>query len=272
MHLLSAHITNFRRFADLTIKEIPKTAKLVVLAGPNGSGKSSFFDALLLRYRLDSHFGWNGDQKYYNRQHSETATWDKRITVETDCGNTLNRGNVYVRTAYRNDPDFQTTGLTRQENILDNPPLHRMIEADATVSVNYQRLASQAMEDVFQKESPTTTIGQFRENLIGKIGVSLNRLFLDLNLISVGNPVDHGTFEFSKGMSKKFEYKNLSAGEKAAFDLILDLVVKRDSYNNAIYCIDEPETHMNTRLQAALLKELVELIPDNSQSGSHHTQ
>ncbi|MGO4600285.1 AAA family ATPase, partial [Terrabacter sp. 2RAF25] len=54
-------------------------------------------------------------------------------------------------------------------------------------------------------------------------------------------------------------------GEKAAFDLILDFVVKRRSYPDAIYCIDEPETHMNTRLQAALLGELVGLLPGNSQ-------
>lgn len=54
MRLLNTHITRFRRFADLTIDDIPASAKLVVLAGPNGSGKSSLFDALLLRYRMDT--------------------------------------------------------------------------------------------------------------------------------------------------------------------------------------------------------------------------
>ncbi|RIK85492.1 MAG: hypothetical protein DCC69_10080 [Hyphomicrobiales bacterium] len=44
VRLLNTHITQFRRFADLTIRDIPASAKLVVLAGPNGSGKSSLFD------------------------------------------------------------------------------------------------------------------------------------------------------------------------------------------------------------------------------------
>jgi hypothetical protein len=47
--------------------------------------------------------------------------------------------------------------------------------------------------------------------------------------------------------------------------MILDFVVKRRSYEDAIYCIDEPEIHMNTRLQAALLGELLGLLPGNSQ-------
>lgn len=67
MRLTNIHLTNFRRFADLTIKDIPASAKLVVLAGPNGSGKSSLFDAMLLRHRLDSGYGWSSDTKYYDR-------------------------------------------------------------------------------------------------------------------------------------------------------------------------------------------------------------
>ena len=54
-------------------------------------------------------------------------------------------------------------------------------------------------------------------------------------------------------------------GEKAAFDLILDLIVRKREYNNTVFCIDEPESHMNTRLQAALLETLYYLIPENCQ-------
>ncbi len=58
---------------------------------------------------------------------------------------------------------------------------------------------------------------------------------------------------------------NLSGGEKAAFDLILDLIVARRAFDNTIYCIDEPESHMNTRLQAELLTVLWDLVPENCQ-------
>ena len=58
---------------------------------------------------------------------------------------------------------------------------------------------------------------------------------------------------------------NLSAGEKSAFDLILDMVVQSKYYPDAIYCIDEPETHMHTKLQGRVLRELYLLIPGQSQ-------
>ena len=86
-----------------------------------------------------------------------------------------------------------------------------------------------------------------------------------LNLNSLGNPLEDGTFHFTKGVSRGFSFKNLSGGEKAAFDLILDLVVVRRYYNDTLFCIDEPESHMNARLQAKLLTVLYNLVPENCQ-------
>lgn len=265
MRLLNARIANFRRFADLTIHDVPKSAKLVILTGPNGSGKSSFFDAILLRYRIDSGFGWSGDVTYYTRSQEEFTDPEARITVTTDAGSPLIRGSVYVRTAYRNDHEFVTEGLRRQGGILDGLSLNRMIEPDATVSANYQRLAAQAMEDVFVKEDSATTMGSYREKLIGEVSEPLSRLFPDLTFVGVGNPLEKGTFKFNKGKTVGFEYKNLSGGEKACFDLILDMIIKKRSFGNSLYFIDEPEMHINTRIQGALLGELVGLLPGESQ-------
>lgn len=69
----------------------------------------------------------------------------------------------------------------------------------------------------------------------------------------------------TKGTVENFHYRNLSAGEKSAFDLILDMVVQSKCYPDAVYCIDEPETHMHTKLQGKMLRELYQLVPDNSQ-------
>lgn len=265
MRLLDTHIIRFRRFYDLTIQSVPASAKLVVLAGPNGCGKSSFFDALFLKYKIDTGYGWPDDRKYYDRPQDESVDMHSRVSVTTECGRKFSRGNLYVRTAYRNDHEFAINSLSRQGPVLDKMSFRRIIEPDATVSINYQRLAAQAMEDVFVNEAEATTMGSYREKLIGEIRAPLKRLFPDLTFTGVGNPLDQGTFQFDKGTSKGFDYKNLSGGEKASFDLILDLVVKRRSYPDAIYCIDEPETHMNTRLQGALLGELVSLLPGSSQ-------
>ena len=271
MRISTVKLTKFRRFTDLEIRDIPETARLVVLAGPNGSGKSSLFDAFLLRYRVDSSYGWNDDRRYYNRPEEQEASVISNVTLGIYGNKRLNRGSLYVRTAYRHDPEFMTTTMARQGEILDNLSLKRLIESDATVSRNYARLASQAMEDVFVNEDVNTTMGAFRDKLIGECREPLKRLFPDLTFVGIGNPLAQGTFQFDKGAAKSFDYKNLSGGEKAAFDLILDFVVKRRSYSDAIYCIDEPEIHMNTKLQGALLEELLELLPQQSQLwiGSH---
>ncbi len=57
MRIQKIELTNFKRFASLTISEIPDTSKLVLLIGSNGSGKSSLFDAFdwLSKARYSSH-------------------------------------------------------------------------------------------------------------------------------------------------------------------------------------------------------------------------
>ena len=140
-----------------------------------------------------------------------------------------------------------------------------MIDNDAAVARNFQRLASQAIEDVFDPEDGSMTLNQFKELVIGDIRRAFAKLYPDMELNSLGNPLEDGTFRFTKGTSKGFSFKNLSGGEKAAFDLILDLVVACRSYNDTLFCIDEPESHMNAKLQAKLLSVLYNLIPEKCQ-------
>ena len=137
-----------------------------------------------------------------------------------------------------------------------------MIDNDVAVSKNYQRLAAQVFE-VFNVKPMMTN--DFTESIIGGVREPVTRLFPNLTLNSLVNPLEDGTFRFTKGVSDGFPFKNLSGGEKAAFDLILDIVVARRAYDNTLFCIDEPESHMNARLQADLLSVLYELIPEDCQ-------
>jgi hypothetical protein len=51
----------------------------------------------------------------------------------------------------------------------------------------------------------------------------------------------------------------------AAFDLILDLHVKKRHFADAIYCVDEVETHLHTRVQGSLVREMVNILPEGAQ-------
>lgn len=262
MKLKSARIKDFKRFTDLTIQDIPETARLIMLAGPNGCGKSSFFDALHTWHRQH----W--DKDYHVKAGSPPRDYWTGNDVELAFHDSLpgeRRKAFYVRSAYRNEPEFQLRRLERVGVPLDEVRVDRMIDNDAAASRNYRRLVSQALKDVFEPRDGSVTLDQFNEQVLGDIRTAFYKLFPGVKLNSLGDPLEEGTFHFTKGMSKGFSYKNLSGGEKAAFDLILDLAIARRDYDDTVFCIDEPESHMSARLQAELLSALYDLIPENCQ-------
>ena len=267
MRFKKATIKDFKRFTDLTVQGVPETTRLIMLAGPNGSGKSSFFDALLTWHKWTSRKSPSWETDYHVKAGSpHRDRWRNDVAMEFhDSVPEQSKKTLYVRSAYRNDPEFQIGNLQRQGDPLDQVPFRRMIDNDAAVSRNYQRLASQGLEDLYGRGEGQTTFDKYRNESIGDIREPLRRLFPDLKLDNLGSPLEDGTFRFTKGKSRGFVFKNLSGGEKAAFDLILDLAVMRRYYDNTIYCIDEPESHMNARLQAELLSVMYELIPENCQ-------
>jgi len=262
-------ITGFKRFAELAIEDLPATARLVMLAGPNGSGKSSLFDAFRTWFGANATVGQAWDPTYYERNNSAPMAWNQRVTVQfhtTLPADPEHRKKLfYFRTAHRNEPDFSLTTLGAMQPATTENRFTRMIDSDIAVSANYRRIASQALADVFESADESMTIGDFREAVIGTLRDAIRRLFPDLVLNSLGNPLTRGAFYFDKGEATQFLYKNLSGGEKAAFDLLLDLIVKGREFDDTVFCIDEPDAHMNSRLQGQLLEELLQLVQENSQ-------
>lgn len=192
-----------------------------------------------------------------------------RVTISTHDVEFANqdavRGCFYFRTAHRNEPDFVTNNLSKQDNPKNQIKYNTLMDTDRTVSENYQRLVSNTLSGVFNHQNDNKSVKDLREELIGKIRESLHNVFDDLQLTSIGDPLVNGSFYFTKGNSENFHYKNLSAGEKSAFDLLLDMVIKSVYFKNTVYCIDEPEIHMHTALQSKLLAEMYNLVLDNSQ-------
>jgi hypothetical protein len=90
---------------------------------------------------------------------------------------------------------------------------------------------------------------------------------LDLEICSVGNvEASQGTLYFKKtDHPKEFEFNVLSAGEKEVVDLLLDLYLRKDDYDDTVFLIDEPELHINTSIQGRLLVEIDKLVGERCQ-------
>ena len=280
MKVKSVELHNFKRFTSLTVCNIPNSAKLVVLVGPNGSGKSSFLEAINHFYKY-SGYGNTGDVSYLSKKSDENElnqnewyhlcsqtvniTFHDFEFINGTAGHAEIRDHFYFRSAYRNEPDFQIQSMNKQDDPTKSIRLPTLIQNDQTVSTNYQRLVADTITEIYNAANDNKSVKSLRNELVGKINEALNRIFPDLEFSSLGQPLTDGNFYFTKGISKDFNYKNLSAGEKSAFDLILDIIIQSKFYPNAVYCIDEPEVHMHTSLQGKVLRELYNVIPGQSQ-------
>ena len=265
MKIKKIRLRNFKRFTDLSIQDIPDTARLVLVVGPNGCGKSSLFDALIHWYRSKVGFGINDDVSYFRKNIDLPFQWHESVEIVLSDESVPTKGCLYVRSAYRNDPDFSVGGINRMTSPIDNLRLLRAIDNDQAVSENYQRLVYDTMAGVYSEENNGKTVPELREDLIGQVKASMQAVFGDLVLNNISDPLSSGAFYFKKGEVQSYHYKNLSGGEKAAFDLLLDLHMKKKFFKDAIYCIDEIETHLHTKVQGALLREMIKIIPPNSQ-------
>ena len=265
MRLKSARIKKFKRFIDLTIRDLSPDAKLIVLLGPNGCGKSSLFDAFQRRLKVDQFFGMSDELKrYYRRADSDDES--EEVALEFHGGNPTTqhqlKKSLYVRSAYRHDPSFLDTTLQQQNDVLDRHAVRRLIDTDKTVQNNYQRIIWRLLGKV---TTPGLMTDDIMTDTIGDLQRSMEIVFGDIRLDALVSTQDTGTFTFTKGASRNFLYENLSAGEKAAFDLLLDVVVNKAAFDSSLYCVDEPEAHLSTRLQGKLLNELYRVIQGDSQ-------
>ena len=279
MRIKQIALENYKRFSNLVIDEIPETARLVVLIGPNGSGKSSLFDAFLLKSQsARGNYDLTRDdarREYYIRQMDaefaiHTQELARRIKIEFHEGSPPSEdwSTIFnIRTAYRVESDFRLTSLAPVTPSSEKARFARIIDPDQAVSDNYSRLAWKRQSDLDGDAPDHTTFGQYRKESLAALQTGMRELFSDpsLELQDFGGVGAAGSFRFAKGSVSNFHYKNLSGGEKAAFDILLDVFVKANEFQDAIYCIDEPEAHIGTGLHGRLLEAILKIVPPTSQ-------
>ena len=279
MRIKKIKLENFKRFTDLTIDEIPKEAKLVVLVGPNGCGKSSLFDAMLRWYteRVLRRGLLSSDNLYYLKRADPIAAYDihgnyqgieiKFWNYEYDEYRGPRMYCIYHRTAYRNTPELSVKEFRNPGKKMVAG--RRLIDNDESVEHNYQELYYMAMHKFLSEEDDNMSKKELKKEFFGKIQNSINKVFPDLYLNNLADSSPSrsggGTFFFGKGEVDEYDYKNLSGGEKSVFDLLLDLHMSKEDYGDAIYCIDEVESHVHTSTQGKLVREIINIIPNDAQ-------
>lgn len=145
MRVKTVRARSFKRFHDLTLADLPASAKLVVLAGPNGTGKSSLFDAFKAWHQI--HGGHNAalTPEYHLKVGDPPLDWHSVVDIQfhepVPTGAEERRKLFYVRSAYRNEADFSISSFNRMPSALDAAPVPRLIDNDAVVSSNFQRLS-----------------------------------------------------------------------------------------------------------------------------------
>lgn len=280
MKIKSIQLKNFKRFTDLTIENIPEQAKLVLLIGANGSGKSSLFDV----------FNYFQTQKTKPSSRDEAAEYYQKgnsiaeFSIDTTNGNihshigiqtfveNLEALRFFGRSSIRIVPTLGNKGNPYAiEEDTDRPD--KFIDNDIRF-VNdvyaYIKQIDDAMREPIFSGIKADTLQIFR-SFIDPLNQSLSRIFdSEKSVIQIieyasSTPEVAAKLIFQKGNSK-INYDLLSHGEKQVVVLLLNFIVRKKQYEDAIIYIDEMDCHLNTTLQENLLKEIVEnWIPDSSQ-------
>lgn len=287
MQIREIRLQHFKRFTDLTIRNIPSDAKLVLLIGTNGCGKSSVFDA----------FNWlsppaHGYQPLHLQDNDpyfskNAATPAVTITTDTttyersaDAFSKNSAGKFYGRSSLRITPRIKKP--TDQE--LDVADILRInadtpsyfIDQDERFAADvhaHADLLNQALQRLLvEGKANEQEVAKVRDKYISKVNTALSHIFgedtattLRFAVYKQPNPRTAVEPYFKKGNSE-IPFELLSHGEKQVVIILFNLLVRQDYLEDKIIYIDEMDGHMNTRLQFDLLKEVTEnWIPTSSQ-------
>lgn len=277
MYIKKIQMKDYKRFYDLTIDLGENPKRIVALVGPNGCGKSSVFDAMIYATGIYGNKIGNGNIKDY---HYHSLTQDpsfgyNNVILNFSQGNFMNiyemkkkegkeKSIISFRSSFRYNNNLKITQTTSVEDMLkNNYGASNASEIDRRIEESYRRLFAKYNN---YRDNNDVRPSEARAHIIGELNNSLTKC-LDLEISNLGNVEGgKGTLYFRKKDSPiEFEYNVLSAGEKEVIDILLDLYLRKDFYDDSIYIIDEPELHLNTSIQRALLIEINKIIPNDCQ-------
>jgi hypothetical protein len=266
----------YKRFHDLTIDLGASPARIVALVGPNGCGKSSVLDGILFHASAHAPVGSGREREasYHSMTVVRPVTWQD-IEIEFTSGNFSaayqskqaagNSNTIFsFRSPYRYNSHLKISESKAVPEIGKNSYGARDASSlDAKMEDNYRRL--HAMFNRYRDDNDLKP-SEAKAKIIGDLNTSIKNC-LDLEMSSLGNVEgNQGTLYFKKSdHPKEFEFNVLSSGEKEVVDILLDLYLRKDDYDDTIFLFDEPELHINTSIQGNLLEEIDRLVGPNCQ-------
>lgn len=285
MKIKSLQLKNFKRFTDLTLQDIPDNAKLVLLIGSNGSGKSSVFDAFESINKFNLQDGGKGNRikkEYYSKDKTKgfeiyfTTNNSQNTQIVTDKTSNINleENSFYGRSAVRYSPRIERTSIGTPIDVKEDSdrPMY-YIDKDNRFENDIDLLLTDVVKKVFgdlnnRTEGKIDEVKQFMKKLNGALAnIFTSSNFTQLQLVNFETPSDGNPAQllFKKG-DVEINYDLLSSGEKEIINLLINLYTRKKYFTDTVYFFDEIDSHLNTKLQYTLLKEIIEnWIPENCQ-------
>lgn len=278
MRIKKIQLKGYKRFHHLTIDLGNDPKRIVALVGPNGCGKSSVFDSMLF---VNNQFDQLGDRNHRHKDytyHSLEGIHDyniQNISILFDKGefysvrskkSPMGKQNTVFsfRSSFRYNGTLKVTQSSAVSELSKNDyGATTASDIDQKMEQNYRRLYIKYNKYLNEKDCRPS---EAKSHIIGELNNSICNC-LRLRIDSIGDiEAGKGTLYFRKSDTPNpFEYNVLSSGEKEVIDLLLDLYIRKDEYDDSVYIIDEPELHLNTAIQRKLLIEINRMIPENCQ-------
>lgn len=276
MKVTSLQLKKYKRFFHLQIEFGSRPKRIVALVGPNGCGKSSVFDAMLFLNNSYDVIGECSMKKYkYHSLCNDPGYNSENIVIRFDEGDYrgvrqvkssqgLENTMFSFRSSFRYNGDLHVSQSEALPELrMNNFGATTSSDIDRRIEQNYRRLQIKYNKYLNDNDCRPS---EAKRHIIGELNDALTQC-LRLEIDSLGDiEADKGTIFFKKSDTPNpFEYNVLSAGEKEVVDLLLDLYLRKDTYTDSVYIIDEPELHLNTAIQKKLLIEINKMVPPNCQ-------